>query len=102
MIATEKIERIQELLEEGRVSQRKIARLVGVSRGTVGAVAAGRRRATPCSCRPSETEAFDVTGPLERCPGCGGLVYMPCLACRVRSMGERRRWLDSENGHRRS
>jgi hypothetical protein len=85
MIALTKYHETERLLALGTHSQRKIAMMVGISRATVGAIAAGkyhdrleRERARAQEYRPS--------GPLARCPGCGGMVLMPCLVCRVRSM----------------
>ena len=85
MISQLAVEQIQRLLAERRLSQRKIARTVGVSRGTVGSIAKGHRPRIHRSedalgdpCRP--------LGPPRRCRGCGGLVFMPCLLCRVREL----------------
>ncbi len=44
MLAEPLVERVFRMLSEGRVSQRRIASFTGVSRGTVGAIARGRRR----------------------------------------------------------
>ena len=86
---------IRNLLAEGALSQRKIAKQLGVSRGTVNAIALGKRtdRMTP---RRSLDDDQMPTGPVKRCPECGYMVIMPCLACRIRAMkrrmkGERRR-----------
>ena len=43
MIATSVVDEIRRLLQEGCLSQRKIAAQIGVSRGTVNAIALGRR-----------------------------------------------------------
>jgi hypothetical protein len=80
MIAMELVEEITRLLAEGRLSQRSIARLTGVSRGTIGAIASGKRPAP----REKPEEEEMPTGPPQRCPGCGGYVYLPCRLCRVR------------------
>ena len=89
MIAPEVIGEIERLLECGQLSNRGIAAQVGVSRGTVNAVANGqyaRRRKE--SQRPDD---FDFPhGPPRRCPACGRLVQMPCLACRVQKLALRR------------
>ncbi len=91
MLAPELIERIRRLLAGGRMSQREIARSLNVSRGTVGAIAGGRRPdySQRSACGPGRIEA--PPGPTERCPGCGGMVQMPCLACRLRASW-RLRW----------
>ena len=87
MIAPSEVEEIKRLLAEKRLSQRKIAVRLGVSRGTVHAIARGKRRDRP----PREPERpRRPAGPPERCPGCGGQVYMPCLLCRARAVKERR------------
>src|ERR1700731_3679163 len=85
MLAESLVAHVAELLADGRISQRKIARLTGVSRGTVGAIARGRR---PLDLRPKgPDEVFSrPLAPPIRCRGCGGKVYMPCLLCRVRAL----------------
>ncbi len=82
MLAPSLVKRIRDLLAEGKWSQRKIARELGTSRGTVGAIAAGHR---PDYSRPTKQKPpIRPIGPPERCPGCGGIVYMPCRTCLVR------------------
>ncbi len=85
MLSTAQLDRIRQLLADGKLSQRTIARLTGVSRGTIGALAHGKlRRREP---RPREfDEPFDPAGLPVRCTGCGGMVIMPCLACRIREL----------------
>ena len=85
MIARAKVKDIEDLVVEGRLSQRKIARLTGISRATVGAIAAGKRPDYDDRHRLRQLElAEEPLGPRERCSGCGGMVYMPCGLCRVR------------------
>jgi hypothetical protein len=85
MLAEARIEHVAELLAERRLSQRAIARLTGISRGTVGAIASGAR---PRNLRPkyADDDLFRPLGPAVRCGGCGGKVQMPCLLCRVRAL----------------
>ena len=80
------VDTVRRLLAERKWSMRKIARMAGVSRGTVGAIAHNKRRDRP---RPTDEEDLlaQPSGPLRRCPGCGGLVQMPCRLCRVRAQG---------------
>jgi hypothetical protein len=84
MITKAVVKEIRRMLLEGRRSQRSIAQCLGVSRGTVNAIARGRRR-------DSQSEQDDdkgftrPTGLPVRCPGCGGLTQMPCLLCYVRA-----------------
>ena len=91
MIASAVVDEIQRLLDTGSLSQRKIARRIGVSRGTVNAIALGKRPARRPRSRDERDEFVPPSGPLVRCPICGGLVQAPCLACRVRAKMERGR-----------
>ncbi|HEY4234329.1 MAG TPA: helix-turn-helix transcriptional regulator [Lacipirellulaceae bacterium] len=75
---------IERLLTEGKLSQRKIAKRLGVGRGTVAAIANGRRGIYG---HDEESDGHDPhvhLSPPERCAVCGYLVYMPCLVCRAR------------------
>ncbi len=80
MLSLYLVEEICRLLEEGDLSQRKIAKKLGVSRGTVSALATGRRGAYG---REPKDDAPETLGPPERCPGCGMLVVLPCVYCRA-------------------
>jgi len=88
MIAPKIVAEVRRLLAAGTHSQRKIARLTGISRGTVGAIASGRR---PDYHESSDDGPEEPAGPPERCPGCGGMVYMPCLLCRARKQSTENR-----------
>lgn len=89
MLAPQRVALVERLLAEGRLSQRKIARLTGVSRATVGEIAAGRRRPVRQPARDL-TDADELNrGVPARCPDCGGLVYLPCRLCRVRQVARR-------------
>ena len=86
MIAAEVVHEVRNLLTAGTLSQRMIAQRLGVSRGTVNAIARGRR---PDRVSRPKNPADDFIPPAclpRRCPGCGGLVRMPCLACHVRAI----------------
>jgi hypothetical protein len=95
MIPVWRVAAIRGLLVEGELSQRKIAERVGVSRGTVAAIALGRRpdyadrRQAGCGSFSPAGEFVPPSGPAQRCPGCGGMVQMPCLVCRVRRLQQR-------------
>lgn len=85
MLSTATYRQIQELLARGGLSQRAIARQLGVSRNTVGAIARGERLDYDAMRRVRERrEVPSPDGPRRRCPTCGALVYPPCVACRVR------------------
>ncbi|RIK69724.1 MAG: hypothetical protein DCC67_21100 [Planctomycetota bacterium] len=79
---------VERLLRERKLTQRAIAKLLGVSRGTVGNIARGRhplhgRAGASCTAdgQPLEEPLVLPT----RCRGCGGLVYQPCLLCQARA-----------------
>ncbi len=84
MHAIEIIQQIDRFLKQGDMSQRDIAARLGVSRGTVSAIASGQRGlhgklgddASRVSRRPSGTPV--------RCPECGYRIYRPCLVCNTR------------------
>jgi transcriptional regulator with XRE-family HTH domain len=92
MIARALVEEIRRMLLADRLSQRKIAQTLGISRGTVNAIARGRRRDNSTRrCQCEEDEGFTPpTGMPARCPGCGGLTQMPCLLCYVRARNDAR------------
>ncbi|MCA9261324.1 MAG: helix-turn-helix transcriptional regulator [Planctomycetales bacterium] len=81
---------IRRHLDEGRLSQRKIAALMGVSRSTVGLIATGRR---PMVGRQEETDPspwdYYHDALPQRCRQCGGMVFMPCVLCRTRACQRR-------------
>src|SRR5262245_8664085 len=81
MLAKSLVEEIDRLLHEGRLSQRKIAAQLRVSRGTVSAIASGRRGVHGREVDDEERYLHHRQSGAERCPRCGYLVYMPCLIC---------------------
>ncbi len=101
MIASAIVDEIKRLLAENRLSQRKISLRLGISRGTVNAIARGTRTDRK-ACRKQRGYEFPALSSVaERCPGCGGMVQMPCLACRVRAIKWRRRTSGSIRADRR-
>lgn len=84
MLPIGKVREVERLLAEGQLSQRKIARVVGVSRGVIGLIARGER--PDYSARQQDQAELVPLGPIERCPGCGGRVYVPCRLCHVRKL----------------
>ncbi len=86
MLAPAVVQRIRQLLAEGQLSQRMIARTTGVSRGTVATIALGRRPDYEAMRRQRQAEREQPDGPLQRCPTCGGQVIMPCRRCRLEEM----------------
>jgi hypothetical protein len=83
MLSPAKVEEVRRLLARGNVSQREIARELDISRGSVNAIASGRRPDYPVK----ELDEDDIRCwlPPVRCSGCGGMVYAPCRLCRVRA-----------------
>jgi hypothetical protein len=81
MLQVNLIHEIDRLLQAGELSQREIAARLHVSRGTVGAIATGRRglhgRQTVRKRPPRALIA-------RRCPDCGYRVYAPCRICTTR------------------
>ncbi|MGD9636618.1 MAG: helix-turn-helix domain-containing protein [Pirellulales bacterium] len=92
MLSLSVVEEIARQLASGQLSQREIARRLGVSRATVSAVALGKRglHGRTAALEPQEPERLD---PPERCPKCGYLVHLPCLVCRTREYRRARRVL---------
>jgi transcriptional regulator with XRE-family HTH domain len=90
MLSLSVVEEIARHLAAGELSQREIARRLGVGRATVSAIARGERGLYGRSegLRPMEPEMLD---PPERCPKCGYLVHLPCLVCRTREYCRGRR-----------
>ena len=72
------------LLDAGELSHRKIANQLGVSRGTIGALASGRRAVYGREPGTQGTALRCWDTPPERCRGCGATVFKPCLLCRAR------------------
>lgn len=93
MIEPSVVEEVRRLLAEGKLSQRKIASHIGISRATVGAIANGKR--PDYKPRPrSDDDPFQQSGPPKRCPGCGGVVYLPCRLCYVREVKQKEQQRD--------
>lgn len=79
---SEKLAReIHALIDQG-YSYRRVAELVGVSRGSVAAIARSRRGMAAEEELPDEPDLG--LQPPERCGACGAWVRLPCVACRTR------------------
>jgi len=98
MLAPELVEMIRQLLAEDVLSQREMARRLGVSRTTIYRVATNQHAPRGGKRRRTQGELFDpddrhtprVIGKGDRCPTCGARVRLPCRACRVRT------WLNQQ------
>ena len=93
MLAKSLIDEIHRLLKLGNLSQRKIAAQLRVSRGTVSAIASGRRGLFGREASDEEPFPHGPQSPPERCVRCGYRVYAPCLVCRSRDFQERQKEL---------
>jgi len=101
MLSLVKIEKIEWLLRSTDLSQRQVAMRVGVSRGSVAAIARGKRSAKQQrSASASQNASKDQHAPQivpdldavpVRCPSCGCRVFLPCLVCHLRKMERARR-----------
>ena len=80
----EKIDEVRRLLSTSVLSYNAIASKLGVGRNLVGRISRGKHRCVEIKKKPVEH-----VGPIERCPGCGVMVEMPCLECRMASIKER-------------
>ena len=75
------IQKIQQLLDIGGLSHRKIAKKMGVGRTIVDNVSSGKRQVGKCKSGSMITSPGRCAG---RCPICGVKVQAPCLACQLR------------------
>jgi len=91
MLRPSQVKKVRKLLADGW-SLRKIARKVRLSRGTVDAIAQGRRQ-NPLPLLSED--GSECLGPPVRCTKCGGMVYPPCRLCRVRAIKARKAFLAS-------
>jgi len=83
MINNDIIKKITLLVKQGTLSQRQIAKRLGVSRGTVQAVVHGRRTERIPFTMKAAASWVVPSGQPKRCPECGSWVKMPCLACQL-------------------
>jgi transcriptional regulator with XRE-family HTH domain len=84
MITQARVDEVRRLLATGKYSQREVSKMTEVSRGTVNKIAQGKRSDQVPARKAEERGLFE--GPIERCPECGGRVYMPCLFCQARRL----------------
>jgi hypothetical protein len=89
MIAEEKIREAELMLARGKLSQRKIAKITGLSRGTISMIANGKRKVQAKTVAPDLPPEQEKSPPV-RCPCCGAMVRMPCLLCFLKNLAERK------------
>ena len=83
MIPAWKVQAIKALLAEDALSQRAIAKRLQVGRGVVAGIANGTRPDHDAR-GGTEVPPPAASRPTQRCPQCGAMVRLPCLACRAR------------------
>ena len=93
MLTLSLAQEIDRLLNEGKLSQRKIAERLGIGRATVGAIASGKRGIYGKVPKPGEPNERGPHAAPQRCSRCGFLVFMPCLVCRTRDYRREQRML---------
>lgn len=94
MHSIEKIKEIQRLLADGEISQRQIAKKLRVARGTVNAIANGTRGSHGREMNRAKTGKLTSSDwltdlPQAKCPECGVVGYVPCIACEARAFRRR-------------
>jgi hypothetical protein len=90
-----------ELLKDGALSKRAVAAKLGISRGTVFAIANGSHKSHGAAVSKCELpDQPDISMPIERCPTCRYLVFVPCLICRAREHQQMRLALQKPGGLR--
>jgi transcriptional regulator with XRE-family HTH domain len=101
---SEAVEReVKRLLETGGITQRGIARRIGVSRQTVANVKNRKpveiRKAIKRKLENSLAEMEKIVGGrINRCPGCGALVYGECYECCLKKAKKERKLARVYNG----
>lgn len=84
MLTRQDVHDIQQLARRG-VSQRKISERTGIARESIRKVLSGRHRLTRPNGSNEDNHLRHVNRPVERCPGCGRLIEMPCRACQAKA-----------------
>ncbi len=84
MLTLQTVLEVKKLLGKG-LSQREVARQLGVGRATIGAIASGKRGLhgrLESSCKSKNNDHWsELTGDFVRCPECGSKVLLPCVGC---------------------
>lgn len=84
MLKRHEVEWVKYLSQQG-LSRRAIALKTRFARDTVRKILDGNRPDYEAIRAEQESDVTPLfSGPIERCPTCGGRVYMPCIACHVR------------------
>ena len=84
MLSRAMVDKIKQMLEQGNLSNREIARKLGVSRGTVDSISSGARRD---HCREDTVASNEPPNEEGLCDGCGHVVPLPCVYCAAEAYG---------------
>lgn len=90
MLDQKLVEKAEELLASG-ISIRKVAKQLGISRGSIGAIKNGTRRIYPTP----EPLVAEPGGSYVRCPVCGAKTRLPCVTCAVRALALIPAWAEA-------
>jgi DNA-binding XRE family transcriptional regulator len=85
MLRREQVELVKRLLA-AEISQREISRRTGISRDTIRRIEKGQWHEPP-QVPNALSQLLGAKRKMGRCPECGALVLLPCLACHVRQHG---------------
>lgn len=105
MLPFSTIDHILELLTNSKLSHRKIACMVGVSRGTVDGVARGKIAHLSEKRRFGVNRNYDASSviydlPIATCPKCHRLGVTPCVVCRSEECDSNEQRIDRQkNDH---
>ena len=89
MLTAGTIRWIKRLAGEG-LSRRAISQATGVARNTIADILGADRVAEEIRDTLYDVDDPIFTDPPRRCPSCGAVVFMPCLACGLRAAQVRR------------
>jgi hypothetical protein len=99
MLSTATVDEVKRMIAMRNLSMRQIAKIAGISRGSVSAIANGSRRDYSQEERELDRGPLFEYGPIIRCAGCGGRVYSPCHLCRVRAIKSQERAAQRASPH---
>ena len=95
MISEQTVSTIRHLLKEGKLSRRKIALQLGISRSAIRHVELESGREPSIDNGDFKEKMFCFPkGPHRRCCHCGAFVQLPCLACQVRNWQKNRQGIE--------
>lgn len=82
MLTRQEVIEVQQLASRG-LSVNKISRQTGIAYDTISRIVNGKHRFTRSNGSNEDNHLRYATNPIERCPGCGRMIEMPCRACQA-------------------